>query len=1134
MCNQIRSNSSERIGGCRLYVNKNGKVYEEVTQLASARIASFSHGFFLDLDRDGFPDLILYNPNEIAILINNRDLTFTDQTTQWIPFSVSGIRSVTCGDYDGDSKPDLVLSRFGYEQILIQNKGKFDLPISFDQVTDGEFAQIADIDNDGRADLLIQRPSGLQVVYQNSGTPVIQIYDSGKSSFLSLYQADLNNDGYVDFILPDRNGKFGWVKNLNSRSVKKTNESMMLIATPTEDVLQAISDQVPTSQLQLLAPQSVAVADVNGDGIPDRYFTSLRGGNGLLLGESIPGQKWLTVEFGTMGSSAIGARVKVRSGGVTQYQTIVGTQGAYSQDQPKAFFKVSGTVVDEVVVQFPSGRSYRETGISISATASVFAEESRASSARLVEGVVKYGSGTIVTGRPVQIQFYSDVATAPVLAGFEINSGHYSVNLPPNATHYSAVVTIGTTDDYLSIDLPEQPMLDGLSQDITLDFSKYSVSGLISYRGKMANNVKISFQRVSPNGTDLPNINAACTAKSGVFSTELPAGTWVPTLFFKDQFIDVLSPIAISSATTLPTINVTGNIVDTSPPTVSIGVIANSQALTGVVTIPGTVIDDLALNHVSAWIQRIDKDGRISPSINLIADTDRPVSSDAICVFSTTRFPDGLYRLFVKTDDFGGNVATGSVAFVTIQNLKADDYVHTFAGGTLDYPKSYLISVPFDQQLTLADVHLLPENVAQFDLKQQQFVSANSVNFHFSPGVGYLVSMKTGSKLNFNLTEYLPFYDPVSVEMPAGWQLIGNPFHYPVLLSSLRFVCNGTTLNYQEAVQAQCLVDGLWEWQDEISGSGYVFKNQAVTLNPWSGYWVRLLKPATIIFEPDPIRDGVFPSSARLASFFPQATRDNWYLNVQLSRDDRVVDPFNLLGVRASGLDDFDSFDVLTPPDLPNASKVPQLYFAHDDWATHSGQYLVDVRRPGDPLKTWVLTVDSGEVASPLILSLPNLSTLPAGSRAELYDRQTQTTQDLVSNPKYKFSVQSNSSYLFDLQIRTAADSIPADGLQVSGLRAFPNPFNPNSSNGRERNSLIQFRVNQNVSGSLRIYSVSGRLQRQFPVEGDRSSVIEILWDGRADSGEMLPNDVYIFILNLNDSGGHNARAKGKIVLWKK
>jgi hypothetical protein len=75
----------------------------------------------------------------------------------------------------------------------------------------------------------------------------------------------------------------------------------------------------------------------------------------------------------------------------------------------------------------------------------------------------------------------------------------------------------------------------------------------------------------------------------------------------------------------------------------------------------------------------------------------------------------------------------------------------------------------------------------------------------------------------------------VTLPLPLGWSIIGNPFPAPFQKSLLRFTDGVTTKTITEAQVAGWLVNRLYGFD----GNGYVEENQSLAV--WNGYWLRTL-----------------------------------------------------------------------------------------------------------------------------------------------------------------------------------------------------------------------------------------------------------------------------------------------------
>jgi hypothetical protein len=118
----------------------------------------------------------------------------------------------------------------------------------------------------------------------------------------------------------------------------------------------------------------------------------------------------------------------------------------------------------------------------------------------------------------------------------------------------------------------------------------------------------------------------------------------------------------------------------------------------------------------------------------------------------------------------------------------------------------------------------------------------------------------------------------------------------------------------------------------------------------------------------------------------------------------------------------------------------------------------------------------------------------------------------------------SNNSSTAETYFVVVADSI----LRVRDLLTYPNPMSDYTS--------FSFELSQDAEISLKIYSVAGRLLRNFePVQGEIGfNVFPERWDGTDQDGDHLANGVYLYKLKAKGKDGDKiveAEKIGKLII---
>ena len=310
----------------RLYRNQGGGTFADVSAAAGLdahRLPGLGV-VFGDFDGDADQDIYVANDGEPNMLFrNDGGWRFAEiAKTAGAAYSLDGMAQasmgVHAGDFDNDGDLDLFTTNFSDEyNTLYRNDGGGDFEDATVEAGLGETALpflgwgtgFVDFDNDGWLDLFVANG---------------HLHPELDRSFLGLFYAQRN------LLYHNRGGRFvevgggsGGVWNIEKVS------------------------------------RAAAAGDYDNDGDADLFVMNLNDTPTLLRNDSGGGNGWLGLQLtGTESNrDAIGARVKVRGGGMEQVREVQRGYSFQAQNDPRLLFGLGrGRRVEEVEIQWPSGR----------------------------------------------------------------------------------------------------------------------------------------------------------------------------------------------------------------------------------------------------------------------------------------------------------------------------------------------------------------------------------------------------------------------------------------------------------------------------------------------------------------------------------------------------------------------------------------------------------------------------------------------------------------------------------------------------------------------------------------------------------------------------------------------------------
>jgi hypothetical protein len=187
----------------------------------------------------------------------------------------SAPRSVAVGDFNGDSRPDLVTANFNSNTVSVllgNSDGTFQSSVSYATGSGPSSVAVGDFNGDGKPDLAVANANG------STSTAVSVLLGNGNGTFQSAVNASSGNFGATTVAVGDFNGD-GRLDLAVAKSTSFSNTVWLLLGNGNGTFQPPISYGIGSG------PSSIAVQDFNGDGKPDLVVTNLRSNNvSVLLG----------------------------------------------------------------------------------------------------------------------------------------------------------------------------------------------------------------------------------------------------------------------------------------------------------------------------------------------------------------------------------------------------------------------------------------------------------------------------------------------------------------------------------------------------------------------------------------------------------------------------------------------------------------------------------------------------------------------------------------------------------------------------------------------------------------------------------------------------------------------------------
>ena len=346
-----------------------------------------------------------------------------------------------------------------------------------------------------------------------------------------------------------------------------------------------------------------------------------------------------------------------------------------------------------------------------------------------------------------------------------------------------------------------------------------------------------------------------------------------------------------------------------------------------------------------------------------------------------------------------------------------------------------------------------------------------------------------------------PTREPFVIPLLPGWNMVGNPYAFPVAWSSVRV--NGVPVEEQSDVEPP------QRW------TGTVYEGDQAALEPFTGYWIMNRKATPLELEVPAVR--IASARPRPRASAKRDARSFWTIKITASaggvqgRGEGGVDPDAVPGI--------DAKDRSAPPLSPG--HCLSVYFPHGDWVDSPGRYATDLRDT-DPQteggQAWWFDVaksftdiESGD-STTLIF---DVSRVPTDYEAVFFDRELTRFVDLRQASSYVFTLprRDPSSDIdrarFELLVGSEAF---IENRRLSGTASpFVNRLFQNSPNPFRNDTMIRYELAQAERVQIEIFDIQGRLVRSLIDKTQDPGRYESWWDGKDSHGRETGPGIYFY-----------------------
>lgn len=319
----------------------------------------------------GYPGPLSYNGQPDALYRNNGDGTFTNVTKEAGVYQPNGrAMSATVADLNNDGFLDVYVPNDAMENYYFRNTGNgtFENEGLVTGLAFGEGGQgvssmgpaVGDVDRDGWLDIYIPDMGygcllmNRKDYFEDRTTPTNLAIVSGQYTGWGGILVDYDCDGYLDVFVANGNAHHEY-----------TEEDVLMRNDGTGNFVDVADRSGPYFREKYVG-RGATYGDYDNDGDLDLLVVNLNDAPKLLRNDGGSRNNWLTIEAKLAGgkTDAVGARITVTAGSLTQLKDLIPVTGYLSQADPRCHFGLGkANKADTVEIRWPDKRTTKLTDV---------------------------------------------------------------------------------------------------------------------------------------------------------------------------------------------------------------------------------------------------------------------------------------------------------------------------------------------------------------------------------------------------------------------------------------------------------------------------------------------------------------------------------------------------------------------------------------------------------------------------------------------------------------------------------------------------------------------------------------------------------------------------------------------------